>query len=176
MLRKLGALALASFAALACGKGTAPDPRYPARSEGCAVRSYAAEPAMVVDDLGDVEIECNGAPHCGRKLLDEVCKRGGDVVWGLAENPVSSMKMRGHAAHTRTQASSPRGEGCVVQLFADAPPMKTENLGPVTATCSEDTSDDDCTRTLKDQACAMGGDVVWGVTAPKMDGGKKDRK
>ena len=41
--------------------------------------------------------------------------------------------------------------------------MQTDNIGPVSASCAEDISVADCTRTLQDQACKLGGDVVWGV-------------
>jgi hypothetical protein len=58
----------------------------------------------------------------------------------------------------------PRPEGCEVKVFPDVPPMPTDNIGPVMATCGEDVSNDDCLRTLKDQACKLGGDVVWGVS------------
>ena len=67
-----------------------------------------------------------------------------------------------------------RAEGCDVQVFPDTPPMPTDNIGPVMATCSEDISKEDCTRTLKDQACKLGGDVVWGVNdLPANAPGKK---
>jgi hypothetical protein len=66
----------------------------------------------------------------------------------------------------------PRAANCDVQIFQDVPPMKTDNLGPVNATCGEDIAKDDCLRTLKDQACKLGGDIVWGVADPpeKKDG------
>jgi hypothetical protein len=57
----------------------------------------------------------------------------------------------------------PQPIGCNIQVFQDVPPMQTDNLGPVSARCSSDTATEDCTRTLKDQACKLGGDVLWGV-------------
>jgi hypothetical protein len=57
-----------------------------------------------------------------------------------------------------------RPEGCDVKVFPGTPPVMTDNIGPVTATCAEDVKDDDCMRTLKDQACKLGGDIVWGVS------------
>jgi hypothetical protein len=66
-----------------------------------------------------------------------------------------------------------RPEGCDVKLFHESPTMQTDNLGPVTATCSTDVSDADCLRTLMDQACRLGGDVIWGVPErPALEGGK----
>ncbi len=68
----------------------------------------------------------------------------------------------------------PRAEGCEVTVYADAPPVTTESIGVVSATCGDDVSDADCLRTLKDQACKLGADVVWGVPdKPKLDLGKK---
>ena len=73
----------------------------------------------------------------------------------------------GIASCAPPQAPDPRyparREGCDVQIFHNAPYMQTDNLGPVSATCSASVSDEDCLRTLKDQACKLGGDVVWGV-------------
>ncbi len=67
-----------------------------------------------------------------------------------------------------------RPEGCEVQVFHGSPSVMTENIGPVMATCGDDIKDDDCLRTLKDQACKLGGDIVWGVDdVPAMSLGKK---
>ncbi|MGH7281956.1 MAG: hypothetical protein ACRELY_10560 [Polyangiaceae bacterium] len=67
-----------------------------------------------------------------------------------------------------------REPGCAVQIFYGAPQGRTVNIGPVSASCTEDVSDTDCLRTLQDQACKLGGDVVWGVDEkPKMDLGHK---
>lgn len=64
--------------------------------------------------------------------------------------------------------------GCEVRLFHDAPTIPTENLGPVRASCDESVSDDECIRTLKDQACALGGDVIWGIAdEPERKNNKK---
>ena len=70
----------------------------------------------------------------------------------------------------------PRPEGCDVEVFhEDAPTRPTENIGPVSASCTDLVSDQDCLRTLKDQVCKLGGDVVWGVEGSpvvKADGRK----
>jgi len=67
-----------------------------------------------------------------------------------------------------------RPEGCDVKVFPESPTSPTDNIGPVTATCSADISNDDCLRTLKDQTCKLGGDVVWGVSdVPSTSQGKK---
>jgi hypothetical protein len=59
----------------------------------------------------------------------------------------------------------PLPEGCEVKVFPDAPGVPTDNLGPVRASCSPEVSDADCLRTLEDQVCRLGGNVVWGVPA-----------
>ncbi len=61
-----------------------------------------------------------------------------------------------------------------MQIFREAPTIQTDNIGAVSAICGNDVSDDDCLRELKDQACKLGGDVLWGVPpAPTMQAGKK---
>ena len=68
----------------------------------------------------------------------------------------------------------PRPEGCDVKVYPETPPMMTENIGTVSAVCGDDVKDEDCLRTLKDETCKLGGDVVWGVAdKPEMKGGKK---
>jgi hypothetical protein len=62
--------------------------------------------------------------------------------------------------------------GCDVAIFPDAPAKPTDNIGPVVASCGGDTSKEDCLRTLKDQACKLGGDVIWGVNEPEIKDGK----
>jgi len=52
--------------------------------------------------------------------------------------------------------------------------MPTDNIGSVTAICGEDIGDEACFRTLKDETCKLGGDVVWGVAEkPSVSLGKK---
>ena len=68
----------------------------------------------------------------------------------------------------------PRLEGCDVAIFSEIPPMPTDNIGPVMASCDEGISDADCLRTLKDQACKLGADVIWDVQdVPAKQGNKK---
>ena len=77
-------------------------------------------------------------------------------------------------APAKTTGYPPQPEGCPVQVFPDTPPMPTENIGPVMASCGADIADADCMRTLKDQACKLGADVIWGVPdKPSMEVGKK---
>jgi hypothetical protein len=68
----------------------------------------------------------------------------------------------------------PQKEGCEVQIFQETPTAQTDNIGPVSATCDESVPDQDCLRTLKDEACKLGGNVVWGVEPnPTKQLGKK---
>ena len=78
----------------------------------------------------------------------------------------------GHTRFTRSQWPA-REEGCAITSFANAPPGKTENIGGVSASCTPDTPDADCLRTLDDQACALGADVLWGVSPPELRDGRK---
>jgi hypothetical protein len=151
---------------LSCG-GSAPDVRYPAREDGCAVRSYPGRPTIPVDELGSVEVECSSAGGtCERQLMDAVCRRGGDVVWGTADNALTSARLVAHAAHSKRATEEARGRGCMVRVFTGAPPMPTENIGPVKALCAEDDSREVCERELEDQACRLGADVLWQVEGP----------
>jgi hypothetical protein len=68
----------------------------------------------------------------------------------------------------------PRPEGCSVKLFHEAPSEPTSNIGPVHASCSTEVSDTDCLRTLMDQVCKLGGDVVWGVSDKPRTWGDKN--
>ena len=65
----------------------------------------------------------------------------------------------------------PRPPGCEVQVSADVPPVPVDNIGPVMASCT-DSTERDCLRTLQDQACKLGADVVWGVDKPEVNGSK----
>lgn len=68
----------------------------------------------------------------------------------------------------------PRPEGCDVKVFHETPTMATDNIGPVSSTCDESVEDSDCMRTLMDEVCKLGGDVVWGVEPnPTKELGKK---
>lgn len=68
----------------------------------------------------------------------------------------------------------PRQPGCEVQIFPEAPTYQTDNIGAVQASCDESVADADCLRELKDQACKLGADTVWGVSDnPTRQAGKK---
>jgi hypothetical protein len=160
-------LVLCAGSPLVSCAGSPPDPRYPVREAGCPVKSFPGAPTMPVDDLGTVTVDCaSGGGGCERQAFDVVCKRGGDVAWGLADNALTTTKLVVHAAHTRRAREGARERGCAVRVFVDAPSMATENIGPVTALCSPDDSRDVCLRELEDQVCLLGGDVLWQVDGP----------
>jgi len=152
---------------LACAGG-GPDARYPSREAGCPVKSYPGAAGIPVDDLGPVRVECTPTSPCERQLLDKVCALGGDVAWGTADNAIGATVLTAHAAHSKRVTQGPREAGCAVQTFTDAPPGKTENIGPVTALCAEDDSNEVCMRQLQDQVCQLGGDVLWQVDGPTL--------
>lgn len=153
-------------AAVSCGN-SATDARYPPHEAGCPVKTFPGKSPLVVDELGIVSVECSGSrASCERQALDVVCRRGGDVAWGLADNALTATSLVVHAAHTKRAVEAARDRGCTVQLFVAAPPIATENIGPVTALCSPDDSKEVCLRELEDQVCLLGGDVVWQVEGP----------
>jgi glycyl-tRNA synthetase alpha chain len=56
-----------------------------------------------------------------------------------------------------------REDGCAIEIAREAPLGATENLGQVSASCEESVPEQDCLRTLKDEACRLGADVLWCV-------------
>jgi hypothetical protein len=165
--RSIASAASVLCAVVSCG-GATPDARYPAHEAGCPVKSFPGPAPIPVDDLGVVAVDCSGgAGGCERQALDAVCRLGGDVGWGLADNSLTAKRLVVHAAHTRRAREGPRERGCAVRVFADAPPVAVENVGAVTALCSPDDSKDVCLRELEDQVCVLGGDVLWQLDGPK---------
>jgi hypothetical protein len=163
-------LLLAVFAAGCAGEAA----RYPAREAACPVRTFAGESTIPVDDLGLATLDCTpGTKSCERQLLDAVCAAGGDVAWGLGENSLGAPHLTAHVAHSRRATQGPRERGCTVQVFDDAPSMKTENIGPVRALCDTDDSREACLRELEDQVCLLGGDILWQVEGPTQGGDKQ---
>jgi hypothetical protein len=87
---------------------------------------------------------------------------------------VFAVALSGCAGPAQDSQYPPRPEGCDVKVFRESPSVMSDNIGPVTATCGDDIKEDDCMRTLKDQACKLGGDIVWGVSdVPSNVQGKK---
>ncbi len=65
-----------------------------------------------------------------------------------------------------------REAGCAVEIFHEAPAMRTHNIGPVSASCDDRLSEAECLRAFKDEVCKLGGDIAWGVESPVKDGGR----
>ncbi len=103
-------LKLAAFVAFAAvapciACGGAPS-KFPARPEGCDVKTFADAPRVQTENIGTVSSVCDESvtdESCLRQLKDETCKLGGDVVWGVPDKPkLENGKKRysGRAAHT----------------------------------------------------------------------------
>ncbi len=138
------------------------------------MRRFPEQPTIPVDDLGSLHVECaQNGEKCERQLLDAVCVRGGDVAWGLADNALSTTVLVAHAAHSKRVAEGPRVRGCHVGVSENAPPPSSVNIGPVLAYCSADDPQPTCLRELEDQVCLMGGDFLWQVEGPSVDGDKQ---
>jgi hypothetical protein len=59
----------------------------------------------------------------------------------------------------------PREPGCAVKVYKGEVPSSTRkhDIGRVEAICTTDVSESDCMRTLMDEVCKLGGDIVWDV-------------
>ena len=80
------------------------------------------------------------------------------------------------ASEPKTPSKYPaRQPGCEVQIFPEEPSYQTDNIGPVQASCDDSISDEECLRELKDQACKLGADTVWGVNDPPTRAAGKKR-
>jgi hypothetical protein len=82
------------------------DPRYPPRPPGCAIDVFSGRPGMPVDELGSVSVLCEweSPSRCWRGAMEEVCRRGGDVVWGVADSVAAA------------RGGSPAGMGLPLQI------------------------------------------------------------
>jgi hypothetical protein len=82
-----------------------PGGRYSPRDKGCVVKKLSSAPTVPVDDLGVVTVDCWAGNNdgCEQELLDEVCRRGGDVVWGDTAPSTSALAV--HVAHTKRVAT-----------------------------------------------------------------------
>jgi hypothetical protein len=58
---------------------------------------------------------------------------------------------------------TPRPPGCDVALVRGTPPVQVDVLGPASATCEDELSDEACLRRLQDDVCRLGGDVAYDV-------------
>ncbi len=76
-------------------------------------------------------------------------------------------------ASVPTRAARPDAlpAGCPVEVLREAPTRPVQGVGDVTARCTGDAMGDvpGCTRALQDQACALGANLVWGVSSSTTD-------
>ena len=95
------------LACVACGL-FAPGGRYHPRDGSCDVKRLRDAPPRPFVDLGIVSVDCwtGDDVGCRQELLDEVCRRGGDVVWGLGAAAPSTSKLTAHVARTRPPAGA----------------------------------------------------------------------
>jgi hypothetical protein len=70
------------------------------------VQVFPDTPTMRTDNLGTVNAFCADSlskEDCMRELKDQTCKLGGDVVWGVSDEPAKigdKIRYSGRAAHT----------------------------------------------------------------------------
>jgi hypothetical protein len=98
-------------------------------------------------------------------------------IWKPCVACVALFVVSGCSSEPKKEGKYPaRQPGCEVQVFGEdrVPTYKTDNIGPVQASCDESISDAECMRTLKDEACKLGADTLWGVNDnPTKQAGKK---
>lgn len=93
-------------ALVACG-GSGNGSKWPSRPDGCSVQVLQEAPKMQTENIGHVSSSCDdivSKTDCLRELQDQVCKLGGDVVWGVDPEPEhegGKWKFSGRAAHTK---------------------------------------------------------------------------
>jgi hypothetical protein len=100
-MKALAAIWVAT-ACLGCGL-FGPGGRYAPRDKSCVVKTLSGAPKVPVDDLGIVTVDCwtGNNDECQQELLDEVCRRGGDIVWGVGNSALNTSKLEVHVAQTR---------------------------------------------------------------------------
>lgn len=92
---------------LGCGGGSSGRPALPERPAGCEVELSYGSPRGNTQNLGLVSATCAEDVEekaCLRELQDQVCKLGGDIVWGVSEKPErvgEKNKYTGRAAVTK---------------------------------------------------------------------------
>ena len=92
--------------------------------------------------------------------------------FSIPSPPVAEWSL-GHERHALLARRLEQVAGLAEQALGDAPRVQSENIGTVTARCDLEVSAEDCLRTLKDEVCKAGGDLVWGVDKPTVADGKQ---
>ena len=109
-------IAAACLGCFGCKFFFGPGGRYFPRDKNCIVKKLPSAPQRPFDDLGIVSIDCwaGNDDGCEQEFLDEVCRRGGNVVWGLGDPAPSTGKVAAHVARTRP-APADVGDGGMEQ-------------------------------------------------------------
>jgi len=101
---------VACSACWGCSGGGAPG-KFPPRPAGCEVSLFHGTPTSPTHNIGTVTATCGEDltdEVCFRELKDQVCKLGGDVVWGVSDKPSISLgkkQLSGRAAHTKAPSA-----------------------------------------------------------------------
>jgi hypothetical protein len=102
------AAALLPVVALSLGCGSPPPPSlYPPRPPGCDVQILRNAPSSPTINIGTTRARCAtdiARDECIRELKDQVCKLGGDLVWGVSDAPRlvdDKNEWSGRAAHSK---------------------------------------------------------------------------
>jgi hypothetical protein len=92
----------------ACGGAGGPaSTKFPPQPPGCAVSVFPEVPDAPTENIGTVSASCNDVvsdAECLATLKDEVCKLGGNVVWGVPNGPKMDLGRKtfsGRAARTK---------------------------------------------------------------------------
>lgn len=94
------------LAAVACGGAAPSHSRYPAQPAGCSVIEVLDLSTTPLHNIGRVSSICGRSvpeADCKRTLEDEVCKLGGDAVWGIETKEIDPdhVQMSARASHTK---------------------------------------------------------------------------
>ncbi len=98
-----------------------PGGRYGARDKNCVVTMLPRAPTAPVDNLGIITVDCwaGNDEQCEQEVLDEACRRGGNVVWGLGSTEPSTTRIAVHVARTAPEGGAPAAVPVLVPAVTD---------------------------------------------------------
>ncbi len=100
-------VAVVAVALSGCGGSRKVSSKYPPLPEGCTVAVFPEAPDAPTENIGPVRANCNDVVSdvdCLQTLKDQVCKLGGNVVWGVSNEPKMELGRKtysGRAARTK---------------------------------------------------------------------------
>jgi len=132
---RMAMLLIAAVAACAthprAGDETSTAGKYPRRRPGCHLEIfYTPAPRGIAawDDLGVAQVGCQidtPQPQCLRRLMEEACRMGGDILYNVPEKPLRPsdqvLMYRAQVAHTLVKDGKPD----------EGPPPIEPDAGPV---------------------------------------------